>query len=103
MICETNGNISATARNLGISRSRCKARIDKNPSLVALVEDLTGGVIDQAKENVFNGVMRGDPTDSRFVLQTIGGFSTKVAGSGKDGEIVVVINKLGGSDAVDPE
>lgn len=92
-----DGNISATARQLGMSRTRCKQRIDKSVVLTALLMDATEEIVDIAQGNVFRDVRANDPTANRFVLQTLGkerGFSTGVAGMGKNGEIVVQINRL---------
>lgn len=93
----SRGNLTDCARELGVSRTRLKVRIEGNPTLVATLEELTEGVLDKAEQNVFDGVMRGDAADSRFVLQTKGkerGWAQGVAGTGKNGEIVVQINRL---------
>lgn len=97
MLIQQDGNISATARALVMSRRRCKERIDRSPVLTALLIDSTEEIVDIAAGNVFADVRKNDPTANRFVLSTIGkerGFSTGVAGTGKNGEIVVQINRL---------
>lgn len=92
-----SGNIGATARFLRVSRRWLKSRIDRKAPLISLLQDMRETVIDQAEVNVFNDVIKNDPTANRFVLSTIGkerGYSSGVAGSGKNGEIVIQINKL---------
>jgi hypothetical protein len=93
----SEGNISEAARALCISRTRCKQRVDKNIVLTALLLDMTEEIVDIAAGNIFRDVRANDPTMNRFVAQTLGkerGFSTGVAGMGKNGEIVVQINRL---------
>lgn len=98
-IKEADGNLSAAARELGISRNRLKTIVDGNITLAALVADLNEEIVDVAEENHRARVRKGDdPTAERFILQTLGkgrGYSMGVAGTGKDGEIIVKIQKLG--------
>lgn len=92
-----SGNIGATARTLRVSRQWLKGRIERKAALVSILQDMRETVIDQAEVNVFNDVLKNDPTANRFVLTTIGkdrGYSSGVSGSGKNGEIVIQINKL---------
>jgi hypothetical protein len=93
----SEGNISHAATALKVSRSWLKAKIDGNVTLTAMMLDRRDAVIDQAETNVFADVMKNDPTANRFVLQTIGkerGWASGVGGQGKNGEIVVQINRL---------
>ncbi len=97
----TEGNKSKAARDLGMSRKRLVERAERIPALVALMEDLREDILDTAEDNVFADVRKNDPTANRFVLSTLGktrGWSQGVAGSGKDGEIVVQINRLAPAD-----
>lgn len=96
-LVKSEGNMTHAASALGVSRSWLQQKIAGNVTLTAMMQDRREAVVDQAETNVFADVMKNDPTANRFVLQTIGksrGWSSGVAGSGKDGEIVVVINKL---------
>lgn len=95
----SEGNVSMAARGLGIPRNVLHNRIQMNPELVTLLQDMREDVIDTAEQNQFARAKSGsDPHAERFILQTIGkdrGYSTSVAGSGKDGEIVVSIKRFG--------
>jgi hypothetical protein len=100
-LVESEGNISRAAAKLGVSRSWVQKKIDTNVTLLAMLQDRREAVVDQAETNVFADVYKNDPTANRFVLQSIGkerGWSSGVGGTGKNGEIVVVINKLGTPD-----
>lgn len=93
----SEGNKAHMARELRMSRSRLSQRIDRSAVLTARLLDFREDLVDHAEQNVFAGVRRGDATDSRFVLQTLGksrGWAQGVGGEGKGGEIVVTINKL---------
>lgn len=95
----SEGNKSHAARALGISRRRIGERIDRSPALTALCQDVVEEVLDQAETNVYADVRKNDATANRFVLATRGkerGWSSGVAGTGKNGEIVVQINRLAG-------
>ena len=99
---ENRCNIGATARALGLRRSDLKLRIDKNPQLTLLIEDFREEILDKAEDNVAVGVLAGDKGTSQFALQTIGksrGYHTGVAGVGKDGEIVIQIQRFGDAPA----
>lgn len=96
-LVQSSGNISAAARSVEITRGAFKSRIDKNPACVALLEDLRESVIDKAESNIFADVEKGDQSASRLVAQTIGkarGWSSGVAGLGKDGAITVEITSF---------
>jgi hypothetical protein len=96
-LAASDGNQSKAARELGVSRRYLHGRIEKSATLVALLQDMQEEILDTAENNVFADVRKNDPTANRFVLSTLGksrGWSQGVAGSGKDGEIVVQINRL---------
>jgi superfamily I DNA and RNA helicase len=96
-LIEQDGNMSAVGRALKISRTRVAQRIDRSVVLTALRQDLIEDVVDTAEQNVYRDVRNGDATANRFVLGTLGktrGWAQGVAGTGKDGEIVVQINRL---------
>lgn len=96
---ENMGNLTMAARDLGMARSALKTRIDNNPELRLALDDLREGVVDVAETNMFKRVYGGaDPGAERFVLSTLGksrGYTQSVAGTGKDGDIVVTIKKFG--------
>lgn len=97
MLIEQKGNISATARELSVRRSTLKERIDKSAPLVALLNDMREGAVDQAEQNQFSDVEKGDGPASRFLLTTLGkdrGYTAGVSGNGKGGEIVVQIKSF---------
>ena len=95
----SEGNVTAAGRALRLSRHKLQERIDRNPQLLQLMDDLREEVIDIAESNQFARAKSGaDPNAERFVLQTLGrkrGYSTSVAGMNQGGEIVVQIRKLG--------
>lgn len=95
-------NLGAAARDLGIRRNALKERIERTPQLAAALEDFREGLKDKAEDNVNIAVLNGDKGASQFVLQTIGkdrGYHTGVAGVGKDGEIVIQIQRFTDSPA----
>lgn len=97
-----SGNLSQAARSLGLTRTSLKNRVDRVPELAHLVIDLRDEVVDTAEQNHFIRAKSGeDPAAERFILSTLGadrGYRPSVGGSGKDGEIVVVLRKdIGGS------
>lgn len=90
---EFDGNLSKVARELGITRKRLVERIDASPALSSLRGDLREDIVDNAEDNIFGDVRRGDSAASRFVVSTIGkgrGWSQGVTGE-KGGAIEVVI------------
>lgn len=100
----SNGNISASARAVGLTRTNFVARVQKSPALMALLEDLRETIVDKAEQNQYAEVLAGDAAASRFILQTLGknrGYSTGVAGTGKDGAIVVEIKSFTERELVD--
>ena len=75
---DARGNKSAAARNLTqtsgveVSRRYLAGKIDSNPALLELVEDLRESVIDNAETNIFDAIAGGRLEESKFVLTTIG-------------------------------
>lgn len=92
------GNIGAAARALGLPRHKLQERIDRNPDLIRLLDDMREEVVDQAESNHFVRAKSGaDPSAERFVLQTLGkrrGWNTAVGGLNSNGDIVVTIKKF---------
>jgi len=100
-ICECRGNLSKVANHLGVTRRRISQRVERNPGLMKALEeyrdDRREEIKDIAEEHLFADVEKGDATNVRFALQTLGkdrGFSTGVVGTGKGGEIIVQISRL---------
>lgn len=79
-------------------RSKVQDKVNQHPELLKLLSDLRETVVDQAESNQSKRVFAGDdPASERYILSTLGkdrGFNQGVSGTGKDGEIVVVIKKL---------
>jgi hypothetical protein len=95
----SRGNIGAAARELGVRRALVASRIDKEPELASLIEDFRQSTVDTAEDNVHKDVEKGDPTASRFILQSIGkdrGYTIGVSGQGKGGAIVVELRSFDG-------
>jgi superfamily I DNA and RNA helicase len=104
-LVRSNGNMSHAARALGIPRKRMYDRVQEVPALQALKRDLVDEILDTAEDNIFSGVRARDATDTRFVLQTLGkerGWSQGVAGTGKNGEVLVTITHLSGDKPDEP-
>lgn len=90
------GNLAKVSEELGLRRSNLKARIDKEPDLVALLDDIRQSLLDTAEQNVFSAVESNDQAASQFVLRTIGkdrGYTTGVAGD-KGAPIEVVLREF---------
>lgn len=84
-----SGNVSAAARQLGVSRTALKSRIDKSPRCLMLLQDRREAICDTAEDNVFDAVSNGDQKMSKFVLMTIGknrGYVSRVESTGADGQ-----------------
>lgn len=101
---EAEGNVAAAARKLEVKRAYLKARIDKEPQLILMLDDMREEIKDDAQSNMFKAVKAGDRGASQFVLSTLGrdrGFSTAVTGTGPGGEIVIQVKKFDVSDSGD--
>lgn len=80
-LVEELGNVTATAKRMGISRRALKDRLDRRPELKELGTDLIDEIVDTAQHNIFKSVVAGDLGESRFILTTLGkdrGFATRV-------------------------
>lgn len=96
-LVETKGNLAKAARDLHSTRKYVMGMAADTPEIVALLEDLREGVVDQAEDNIFADVEKGDQSASRFVASTLGkkrGWSPGVEGNGKNGAIVVEIRQF---------
>lgn len=82
------GNVSAMAREEGISRSVCKQYIDKCPELVSALNDWRQEIVDKAEDNIFILVEKGDGAASKMVVSMLGkdrGWVAREEQTGKDG------------------
>lgn len=86
---DCHGDMTATAKILGIRRSSLKDRIDKSPMLQEVKAELDEAIKDVAESNIRKSVLAGNIRDSKFILTTIGkdrGYVTRVETTGKDGK-----------------
>lgn len=114
---DTNGNISAVARQFGKPRHKVFQYIQANKNLMLLLEDLRNTVLDQAEQNFNKAVNEGDLIASRFMLETQGkdrGFTHRLENTGPGGgpienELVIRFERpgdpdpIGGGDAIHQE
>ncbi len=83
------GNISATAKALEVPRAYIQNKIDSDPELKCVADDLKAEVLDKAEDNIFSAVMNGDKDQSQFVVRHLGkdrGWTTRQESTGKDGK-----------------
>ena len=66
------GNISAAARSLGLSRVTVHARINADPDLQAVVEDARQSMVDNAESALNRAVIQGEAWAVCFTLKTQG-------------------------------
>lgn len=76
-IQSAGGNLTKTARALAemgtpLSRSALKSRIDSSIALTLIMKELIDGYLDQAEDNVFDLVMKGDAAESHYLLDRLG-------------------------------
>jgi hypothetical protein len=71
-IRKCRGNLSATARTLGLRRRKLKERVDRVPALVSVWREELEALLDRAEENIYASVYEGDHRASIFVLRTLG-------------------------------
>lgn len=103
VLTANSGNISKSARDLGVNRGNLKKRIDLNPELQALLMDLRDEIVDIAEDNIYKDVREGDSGASRFVLATLGkdrGWVTRQENSNKE-PIEITVRSF--SDAPDQD
>lgn len=72
IIDKTNGNISACARSLGMSRVALYKRIDNDPDLKQALTDCRDRLIDIAENKLTDLVLSGYYPAIALVLRTIG-------------------------------
>jgi hypothetical protein len=101
----SDGNIGAAARSLGCTRTYLQQRIDRNPDLIIMLDDLREEAVDQAESNQLTRAKSGaDPSAERFVLQTLGkrrGWNTAVGGMSGSGDITVTITRFAEQQVID--
>lgn len=92
------GNVSAAARLLDMTRTKLQERIDRSPELQILMGDLREEVVDVAEVNTMKRAKSGsDPIAEKFVLQTLGkrrGWNTAAGGINGSGDITVTITRF---------
>ena len=91
-IVSARGNLSTICEALDVKRDALRARINETPLLKQIYDEQRESIVDQAEENIFNDVKRGDQVASKFVLTTLGkerGYTTKVETSNEPVEIIV--------------
>lgn len=92
------GNVSAAARRLDMTRNKLQERIDRSPELQILMGDLREEVVDVAEVNTMKRAKSGsDPIAEKFVLQTLGkrrGWNTAAGGINGSGDITVTITRF---------
>jgi hypothetical protein len=91
LIYEHLGNLRIIAERLGRSRTVVKDYISRHVELVAALDEVQQGVIDQAEYNFATEVMNGDLKASQFILSTKGrerGYVTRGEITGANGEPV---------------
>jgi len=95
---QSEGNVAAAARSLGLSRTKLQERIDRCPDLITLLADMREEVVDIAESNQMKRAKSGaDPNAERFVLQTLGkrrGWNTAAGGMNGSGDITVTITRF---------
>lgn len=100
------GNVSAAARRLDMTRTKLQERIDRSPELQILMGDLREEVVDVAEVNTMKRAKSGsDPIAEKFVLQTLGkrrGWNTAAGGINGSGDITVTITRFA-PGAIDDE
>ena len=69
---EMSGNIAAAARKLGVARLSIYRFIEKNPSLVDVVNDYRQAMADNAESALNRAVINGEAWAVCFTLKTIG-------------------------------
>lgn len=100
------GNKSKTVRTLAdegfpIALKNLSARIDANPELREIRNEVIDEILDTAEDNVFDDVLAKDGGASRFVLTTLGkdrGWVTRTENDNKK-PIEVVLRDLSKEDA----
>lgn len=65
---QTRGNVSAAARELGVTRSAIYAKIASNPALRITLEDIREEMVDIAESALYRRLLDGDMTAIAYVL-----------------------------------
>jgi hypothetical protein len=67
---ENDGNLAATARVFGCHRKTVWERVDADPELREMVDDLSETFIDEAENQLFKLIREGQPNAIIFFLKT---------------------------------
>ncbi len=84
------GNISATARALGITRQAVQKRIQRSARLQQALEEGRQALVDEAHEQLARAVSEGKAWAITFTLRFLGGYVEKLHVSTEEPKIVVV-------------
>ena len=91
------GNMSSTARALGVRRSYIASRVESDPELLSIQQEAFQEVIDKAEENIFASVEAGDLNKSEFILRTLGkdrGYTARAETSGPGGGPIPMVGDI---------
>lgn len=72
LIESTNGNIAAIGRQLGVSRTTVRKRINESSILQEKLDDARQGMIDNAESSLYRAVLNGESWAVCFFLKTQG-------------------------------
>lgn len=96
-LTEKGGNISATARSLGVSRKTVYNKINKHKTLKDLQKDLKESRIDDAEDALGNAVKKGEAWAVCFILKTLGkgrGYVERTELTGEDGKAIETVSNI---------
>lgn len=83
------GNVSATARRFGVTRSTVYNRINESPALQRALVDARESMLDNAESVLYKKVLEGSTPELLFFLKTQGrnrGYVERQEITGKDGQ-----------------
>jgi hypothetical protein len=87
-LLSTEFNLGRTAQLLGRSRASLSNYVASHADVKEVYDDAREALIDDAEHTVSQSLRRGDSTDARYVLSTLGkdrGYTTRQETTGKDG------------------
>lgn len=88
-----DGNISETAKALGVTRFAIQKRVSKSAELQEIVSDARGAMVDVAESELGKQVRSGNITAIIFTLKTQGkdrGYVERTEITGADGESLLI-------------
>jgi hypothetical protein len=71
-LIEQQGNLSAAARKLGMSRRGVQKRVEKSPQLQEVLEDARETMVDDAENVLRDKLKAGDLAAAMFIAKTLG-------------------------------